>query len=330
MAGSLDTGGLGEGGSPPGASTSGPSLLGWILGVVLLGALIALTHYSVGWDTLLTPWTKVGRGSLVLAMILVLGSYAVRGLRIHWYFHSTTAGRFPATFRLVLLHNLLNNLLPMRSGEASFPILMSRQFGVPYARSIPALVYLRLLDLHFVVFLGIVVLSLARGSPAWIVAGLLAPLPYGIFLIQGRLNRWLEDGKGRWQALAHRGLGGLPSSSGLFWTVWFWTVVNWSVKLLVLAWILRAFFPMPFSSAFVGTTTGELSSVLPFHGIAGAGTYEAGVLAGLLPLGVPLEGAVKAAVNLHLFLLGASILAGTLGALLPGGVARSGERAADS
>jgi len=39
---------------------------------------------------------------------------------------------------------------------------------------------------------------------------------------------------------------------------------------------------------------------------------------------------VQAAVNLHLFLLGVSILAGVLGALLPGGVAGSGERAADS
>ena len=330
MAGSLDPGVIGEGGTPSGASTSGPSLLGWVVGIVFLGGLIALTHYSVGWSTLLIPWTRVGRGSLVLAMTLVLASYAVRGLRIHWYFHPSTAGRFPATFRLVLLHNLLNNLLPMRSGEASFPILMSRQFGVPYARSIPALVYLRVLDLHFVILLGVVVLSLARGSPPWIVAGLLAPLPYGIFLIQGSLDRWLEARKGRWHALARRGLGGLPSSPVLFWTVWFWTVVNWSVKLLVLAWILRAFFPMPFSSAFVGTTTGELSSVLPFHGIAGAGTYEAGVLAGLLPLGVPLDGAVQAAVNLHLFLLGLSILAGVLGALLPGRVARSGGRAEDS
>ncbi len=52
-----------------------------------------------------------------------------------------------------------------------------------------------------------------------------------------------------------------------------------------------------------------MSSVLPFHGIAGAGTYEAGVLAGLVPLGVEMEVALRAAVNLHLFVLGSSILA---------------------
>ena len=73
---------------------------------------------------------------------------------------------------------------------------------------------------------------------------------------------------------------------------------------------------MPFSSALVGTTTGELSSVLPFHGLGGAGTYEAGMLAGLVPMGITLESALKAAVNLHLFVLGVSILAGGLAALV--------------
>ena len=86
---------------------------------------------------------------------------------------------------------------------------------------------------------------------------------------------------------------------------------------MVFAWILRTFSPMPFSYALLGSATGELSSVLPFHGIAGAGTYEAGVLAGLVPLGVEMEAALKAAVNLHLFVLGASILAGALAALVP-------------
>ena len=87
---------------------------------------------------------------------------------------------------------------------------------------------------------------------------------------------------------------------------------------------------MPFSSALVGTTTGELSSVLPFHGVGGAGTYEAGMLAGLLPLGITLESALKAAVNLHLFVLGVSILAGVLAALAPLIGRRADESTVDS
>ena len=54
--------------------------------------------------------------------------------------------------------------------------------------------------------------------------------------------------------------------------------MNWTVKLLVFAWILRSFIALPFTTALLASVTGEASSVLPFHGLAGAGTYEAGVL----------------------------------------------------
>jgi hypothetical protein len=53
---------------------------------------------------------------------------------------------------------------------------------------------------------------------------------------------------------------------------------------------------------------GELTSVLPIHGIAGAGTYEAGVVLVLSPLGVATDNALIAAADLHLFLLGFSLL----------------------
>ena len=155
----------------------GRSILGWVIGVTLLLALVALTHFSVGWETLLAPWREIRPALLGGALCLVLGSYAVRTIRIHDYFHPATSGRFLRTFRLVLVHNLLNNLLPMRSGEASFPILMAREFRVPFSRSIPALLYLRVLDLHFVLFLGLVVLSWERAAPAWLLALLLAPIP---------------------------------------------------------------------------------------------------------------------------------------------------------
>jgi hypothetical protein len=67
--------------------------------------------------------------------------------------------------------------------------------------------------------------------------------------------------------------------------------------------------------AVLGTIGAELSSVLPIHGIAGSGTYELAMAAVLMPLGLDLPTVLKAAVNLHLYLLGASLLFG-LGALL--------------
>jgi hypothetical protein len=305
-------------------------ILGWFIGVVLLLALLVVTHLSVGWDNLLSPWEEIPFSVLMGSLVLVVGSYALRAVRIHVYFRPATTGRFLRTFRLTLVHNVFNNLLPMRSGEASFPILMAREFLVPFSRSIPGLVYLRVLDLHFVLFLATSVLLWDRGPVGWVLALALAPFPYAIFRVQGGLSGQLKGREGKLAKVGKEILQGLPASAGVFWTTWLWTAVNWTVKLLVFAWILRAFAPMPFSYALLGSTTGELSSVLPFHGIAGAGTYEAGVLASLVPLGVELESALKAAVNLHLFVLGASILAGIMAVFFPFSGETSDERAPDS
>ena len=94
---------------------------------------------------------------------------------------------------------------------------------------------------------------------------------------------------------------------------WFWTLFNWVVKLAVFAWILILFAPLLSPAvALLGAIGGDLTSVLPVHGVAGAGTYEAGVMAALLPFGVPAAQALMAAVNLHLFMLGLSLAGGAL------------------
>ncbi len=301
------------------ARTAGQSAVGWAAGAVLVLGLVLLVHVGVGWGSLLAPWTQIPPRIVITGLGLVVGSYAIRAIRIQAYFRPETSGRFPSTFRLILIHNLLNNLMPMRTGEASFPVLMASRFNVPYSRSIPALIYLRTLDLHFVLLLGGAALLLDRTRFAWLLLLLLVPIPYGVFRMQDVLARKLEGKNGWVRGVGRKIFEGLPSSAGLFWTTWLWTAVNWAVKLLVLAWVLTAFTPMPYPVALVGTTTGELSSVLPLHGIAGAGTYEGGVLAGLVPLGIDLETALRGAVNLHLFVLGVAILAGILAALTPTG-----------
>lgn len=297
---------------------------GWIVGAAILGALLLLVHLSVGWGALLSPWGAVPPEILAVAVALVMGSYAIRTVRIHEYFSPATKGAYLRSLRLILIHNLFNNLLPMRSGEASFPILMAREFNVPFSRSIPGLVFLRVLDLHFVLLLGLAVFSWNRGPLAWLLVLGMILAPPALYSGQNWLSGRIQSREGRLAEFLEETLKGLPANSGTFWRTCVWTGVNWTVKLLVLAWILRIFAPMPYPWALLGTTTGELSSVLPIHGVAGAGTYEAGVLASLVPLGSDMELALRGAINLHLFVLGTAILSGALALMLP-----VGEKAAD-
>jgi uncharacterized membrane protein YbhN (UPF0104 family) len=99
--------------------------------------------------------------------------------------------------------------------------------------------------------------------------------------------------------------------------VYLWTALTWITKFLSLAAVLRHFLPIDLWQVMLGVMGAELSSVLPFHGIAGSGSYELAAVAALVPFGVEAAAALAGAVNLHLFLLGVTLVLGLLALLLP-------------
>jgi hypothetical protein len=223
------------------------------------------------------------------------------------------------------MHNLCNNLLPT-FGELSFPILMQRYFIISPTRSLSALLWFRLLDLYAILLLAVLSLILHQDS-WWLAALLLALLTLAIPL----LYRWLPTSIGY---LEHKSIGGLkeklsklrkalPKSWRVLVLSSWWTLANWTLKLMVFAWIIQQFVVINFGQSLFGVIGGELTSLLPVNGIAGAGTYEAGVVTGLLPAKVAHQVALKAAVNLHLFLLSCTLISGFLSYLLPGGRSRA-------
>jgi len=246
--------------------------------------------------------------------LLFLLSYQIRTWRLYDYFLPQTKGCWNTALRLMLLHNILNNLLPMRSGEVSFPVLMKRYFAIDYIHSIPALLWFRLLDLHTLLSIGFLAWAIQ-----WLIEHSLIYLPLVFLwlllpLIFYILKKYIAI------KIKHpfviKVLNGLPQTSGKFWRNWLLTWLNWGIKLTLLAWLLGQFLTIEFSYLFSSVIAGELSSVLPFHAPAGVGTYEAGMVAPLLTI-IKLEPATKAAINVHLFMLFSSIMGGVIGWLLP-------------
>jgi uncharacterized membrane protein YbhN (UPF0104 family) len=252
---------------------------------------------------------------LSLMMALVLASYALRAVRLYVYFHAEIRGEFPLALKLMLQHNLANNFLPMRSGEVTFPMLMSRYFGVSMSRSMPALLWFRMFDLHTMALLALWAMGAQWFGHYWVglVGTLWLILPWLLFLFNHWLLEHLEGRhNGRLASLLVKLLRGAPGHWGLLLKTWFWSLINWLVKLLAFAWLMALFAELTTAQAMLGVIGGELTSVLPIHGVAGVGTYEAGIVAALLPTGVEGKVALTAAVNLHLFLLGATLLGGLL------------------
>lgn len=280
---------------------------------------VVFVEYYFGWARLIAPWAKLSPFKILAAAVVVFVSYAVRALRIYHYFRDEMRGAYLVCLKLFLQHNVLNNLLPMRSGELSFPMLMSRYFGIRPVRSLPTLMWFRLLDLHTLLVIALFV-TLDSAPRALLVAAvvLCAPLPYVGYRLSGRVLLWLDTrSPGKLVKLLTKMLQSLPQSSRAFWITWLWTVVNWLAKLAAFAWVLSLFLNVSPVGAWLGVIAGDLTSVLPVHSVAGAGTFEAGVVAALLPFVKSADAALEAAVNLHLFLLGAAILGGFVSLLLP-------------
>jgi uncharacterized membrane protein YbhN (UPF0104 family) len=296
------------------------------LGGLLLLALVLGVAYTVGWPTLLAPWRRLEPAVILIALALSALSYFLRAVRVFDYFRRSLRIRFAAMLRLSVLHNVANNLLPMRAGELVFPWLMGRYFAQGFGKSLSSLIWIRLLDLHFLGLMGLLVLFLRAPGPAWVLAGLCW---LGLVPFLGRLGRALPGGG--WGILGRmaRSLAeAAPVSGGLMSRLYLWTALSWSAKLMAFALVLGHFLPLELWRRLIGVLGAELSSVLPFHGIAGSGSYELAAVVALVPFGVSAEQALAGAVNLHLFLLGVTLLLGLGALLLPSGAAerRTGRR----
>jgi uncharacterized membrane protein YbhN (UPF0104 family) len=291
--------------------------LSWLVLILF----VAGVEYWVGWKTVLAPWATFGWAQGFIALALLVLSYALRAWRMYDYFPQQLHGQWLQTWRLMLIHNALNNMLPARTGEISFPVMMKRYFGVTYAHSVSALVWFRFLDLHsilaFALYPLLVVTPLKRIAVPLIVLWML--LPMVVYILRNRIEVAFAGKDGKLSELAQQAMYGLPDNWGEFWRSWVMTWANWIVKLVTLAWLLGQFVPSASWNVLqAGVVGGELTSVLPIHAPGGFGTYEAGVIAALSAApSVSAQAATVGAVNVHLFVLGSSLIGALVGWLIP-------------
>ncbi len=302
--------------------------------VTCLIAYAGFVEWGWGWRTLLEQWGRIGAGPVLAALALLTSTYFLRCYRIHDYFPEETAGRFLQLFRLTQIHNILNIMLPFRAGETSFPILMRSEFSVPLARATSALLVMRLLDLHALLAAAGIGLVIANGNAlwAWIAWTVFLVAPLGFFALKRPLIAFAKNRLPRkLEGVVMEIEAGMPSGHAGFLRAWAMTVINWVVKVLVLAWALELMGVSPIAASFGGALGGELSSVLPLHAPGGVGTYPAGITAGAIAFGAasgkPEIGALaQASINAHLLIVASALVGTALALVLSRGGAAPGKR----
>ncbi|MCX9156580.1 flippase-like domain-containing protein [Niveibacterium sp. 24ML] len=290
-----------------------------LLALAISLALLAWLAHSGDWRAVGERLGSMPWSVLALALSGFLLSYLLRAARMSDEFVDVSRGHFWAMARVTTAHNAAINVVPFRGGEIALPVLLQREFGVPMGRALVSLLWLRMQDAFVVLLLAAwvwpgldlairVLWSLGVLLSAWAVPAWARAHPANVAEQTGWRGKL---GKLR-LALAHSTRGAVRS--------WAWTLANWLVKLSAQTLLLTALLGRSDWLASAGVLGGELAAILPVQGVAGFGTYEAGVAAALVPHGITLANGLQAALALHLVIIATAVSAGALAyAALPTG-----------
>ena len=215
-------------------------------GVVLLGLLALFTPWALLAERVASvPWQ-----GWVGATLGMSATYALRAGRLHaeWRWKLRTLGLgYRECLQITLLHNAAVNLLPMRSGEASYAFLLHRRWGVGLGDAAASLLWLRLQDM---MVLGVLGLAILVPAPlAWRIGFALAAIAAAATLLPALVRR--VHVHARWaRARAHAHAPGrrvrkfwhvVAKVSGAFRAArggaaaWGYAIANWVLKLGIAA-----------------------------------------------------------------------------------------------
>lgn len=284
-------------------------LLRYLLASLLTLATLTLIEWLVGWRTIYQSLHRLPPTLLVTMASLSLLSQIARALRIATSLPATKRQGLVVLLSISSYHNLLNILLPMRSGEAALPLLLKQHYGISLWQSSCHLLLYRLLDLLLLMGCGALLLAISMQGGWWLAAATMLLSPLLLHPAIALLSQIIETV--RWQKLQklRHHLQQLPTRlNKSFAYLYLLTFALWLCKLLAFSLLIQQVSQLPAMAGIFAIIAGDLSSVLPSHGFAGVGSYEAAfVLAGKL-FAADSTALLAAAVQLHLFMLAMAVI----------------------
>ncbi len=271
---------------------------------LLLALFVTALFLFWGWDVLReplasTPWAQWEPTAFLGPIVLVILSHALRAIRLAAEFRDRI--NLWQAWKLLAWHTFLINLLPLRSGELTLPLLLHRRHALPLMRAVATLIWLRLQDLT--VLMGLLFLFWPDLTWPWRL-GLLLLLVTGVLFLPLFLPLAVRL---PWSVL-RRMAAALALAVHETRFVWHWTIANWCVKIAAVALLFSALLAQPpaFPALCLAALAGELSAIQPLQGVAGVGPYEGAVAAALALSAVPVADGIAVALAAHGLLFGVS------------------------
>lgn len=255
----------------------------------------------------LSIWRNFTLQTLLCAFCLYFLTYVLRGWRWMLLFKAHLRFSSLADFTgLAAIHTAAANILPFKSGEAAFPVLMTRR-GYPMTKVIIYLLAGRLVDAAVMLSLALIFYGRLEGAVLILVfwcAGVWLRSPFRAILFWCiRKKNFREKLEPPINHLVTMPIKEVFCLAGV-------TLLIWTVKLLAVARLVSGFSGKNLLASAYCALGAELAFLLPFSGWLGLGNYEAGWLMVSELTGKLGGDAAGLALFAHSFLLGSSILLG--------------------
>lgn len=284
---------------------------------LLLGIILS----QIRIEDLIITVKNINKIYLVLGFFLYVFSYFFRGLRFHILLDKKIS--LTDLFHIVCVHNMVNSILPARSGELSYIYILKKYHDKSAGEGVATLIVARVLDfiiislLFFVSSLFVNDLPEMFSSIIWLVVLFMVLL--AVFLIillyEGEVflrfaNAIFTTFKLDKNILVNFFLGKAKEvvdsfknikNNGKMMELCIISFIIWlSLYFLNYALIKSLDINIGFFEVLLASTFVVFMSILPIQGLGGFGTYEVGWAIGFIGIGLTKELAINSGIVVHI------------------------------
>ncbi len=309
-------------------------LLKLLLGIIITILLAILLVSQIQMSDLIKTLTGINPWYIILGFILYFFSYIFRAFR--FYILLNQGVRLKNLFDIVCVHNMVNSILPARTGELSYIYILKKNHNKNTGEGIATLFVSRIFDIVSISILFFMSALIIRDLPEiimkaiWIIMFFLIFITFFLiaFLCRGgnflnifrslfvRFNlgsKYFTDYLLRKGDETVKSFNKIKSKTILFWTFML-SILIWISNYFIIYMLLRSMDVfLPLQIVVLGATFVLLTSVLPIQGLAGFGTTELVWTAVFVPLRLPLEIAVISGFSYHIIIIVYYLILGIYG-----------------
>lgn len=265
--------------------------------IAISAGFIYLFYRVIGFDKFVQFFKEINPVNIFIAFVLYVGSYLTRTFR--WKL-TLSINQFKKLFKITAFNTVFNIFMPFRTGELSFFYMLKKE-NIPISESAVSFVSVRIFDALSLFAVFGMSFFLFKGMP------LLAILVIILMSLAAFVLKFLVSFIKHEKIKAFHDTKLTPKNIMVLYVL---SVLTFILKFTAFYLVLPSGVDLSFVEAFFAASAGDLTTILPIHGIAGIGTYEGGYAGLLILFGIDKETALLSSVFVHLFMLmGAAVVA---------------------